>query len=120
MIVESKTIRPIKGCVAGTVMPFAVLRRAGLSAEPFERLIFHRSSATVDRLLGLENTCAELAARLPEVLHTVLGTIQSSAFTAEILQLRRDIHNHRASRKALSSGACALLTDTLSPAQLEH
>jgi len=111
--------RKIKGCFAGTVLPYAVLRRAGMSAEPFKCLTLRRTSDIIERISVLDAFCSEVACNLPPVLHSAIGRMQSSSCKSEILQLKRDIHNNRRCA-GISQAAWTALAELLTSAELEQ
>src|SRR5580698_4011095 len=111
--------RKIEGCLAGTVMPYAVLRRAGMPIAPFERLVLRRTSELMERISSLEASCREIASVLPPALHNAIGKMQSNLCRPEILQLRRDIHNNRICAEP-GPEAWAVLAELLAPTELEQ
>ena len=120
MIVNMPKHKSIQGCVKGAIIPYVVVRRAGLSSKSFEQLVFSRTSDILDQVFALERSNREIASNLAEALHRAVGAAQSIACSAEILQLRRDIHNHRPSRRPLSHEAWDLLALILTPCEVEQ
>lgn len=112
--------RVIEGCLTGGLLPYVVIRRAGFSAQCFEKLTFPCASSLIHRYVELELECDAISQTLPDVLQQVIGTERRGAVRSELLQLRRDIHNRRIKLQPLAPEAWAKLNKTLSTAEREQ
>jgi Lantibiotic dehydratase, N terminus len=112
--------RMIEGCVTGGLLPYVVIRHAGLSAERFETLVFPRTSSLMDRYLEQEMERNNISRSLPDGLEQVIGTVGGGALRSELLQLRRDIHNGRFKLQPLAPETWAVLNKALSAAEREQ
>src|SRR3954451_6618340 len=84
------------------ILPHVLVRRAGVPAKGFEKLLFRKSVEGIDRYLRLETSCREGAGMLSSALEKTIGEISEPPIAAELMQLRRDIYNDRLPKRDLS------------------
>src|SRR5438552_958101 len=101
------------------MLPHVLVRRAGVPARGFAKLLFLRSAEHIDRYLHLEEFCLRTADMLSVALARVIGESAEPSIAAELIQLRRDIYNDRLPKQNLSSGSHEMLTQTLQPPEHE-
>jgi len=96
------------------IMPYAVMRRAGVSPVTFQKLIFNRTLAIIDHYLDLEAFCKGRSSALITALERIIGTTQPPEARRELIQLRRDIFNDRLPKHDLTAVARDRMAQALS------
>src|SRR5579872_3426730 len=87
------------------ILSHMVVRRAGVPAKGFKKLLFQGSIELIDHYLGLEKSCRAAAGVLSSALEKVIGETSEPPIAAELIQLRRDIYNDRLPKQDLSLAA---------------
>src|SRR5438874_5976642 len=69
------------------MLPHVLVRRAGVPARGFAKLLFLRSAEHIDRYLHLEEFCLRTADMLSVALARVIGESAEPSIAAELIQL---------------------------------
>jgi hypothetical protein len=99
------------------VCPYVVVRRAGVSSDHFDRLVFAETIRLLDALDDLEQRGARHAAEMLSALERTIGDLTIPAVRQELIHLRRDVFNDRVPGRELSAAAEEALSHALSSAE---
>lgn len=101
------------------ILPYAALRRAGVSPLDSRDFIFSRALQMIDECLGLEDVCEQHAGIVLAGLERIIGTIEPGPVRLELIHLRRNIFNDRLPKNELGEETKAGMIKGLHGAESE-
>jgi hypothetical protein len=97
-------------------LPFAVVRRGGVSARSLQRLLFLRTIALLDHCSDLERDSDDLKAETVRLLERVIGRMAQSPERMDVISLKRDVFNDRLPHQDLGERVSSAIEQGLAPA----
>ncbi len=85
--------------------PYAVIRRAGVSARTLQRLTFEHTIPLLDQWMESLQANAANKQKILDTLEGAIGGVESGPTRMELIHLKRDLFNDRLPKSSLSDGA---------------